>query len=58
MYDLQQLSHGNGKTYGDGQHAVAREGPVPVQDADADISDAHHDHSGHANLHAAHDLIV
>ena len=59
MYDLQQLSHGNGKTYGDGQHAVAREGPEPVQDADGiDISGAHHDHSGHANLHAAHDLIV
>ena len=59
MYDLQQLSHGNGKTYGDGQHAVAREGQEPVQDADGiDISDAHHDHSGHANLHAAHDLIV
>jgi DNA-binding NarL/FixJ family response regulator len=59
MYDLQQLSHGNGKTYGDGQHAVAREGPEPVQDADGiDISDAHHDHSGHANLHAAHDLIA
>jgi DNA-binding NarL/FixJ family response regulator len=59
MYDLQQLSHGNGKTYGDGQHAVAREGPEPVQDAyGIDISDAHHDHSGHANLHAAHDLIV
>ncbi|MCD9112405.1 response regulator transcription factor [Bradyrhizobium japonicum] len=59
MYDLQQLSHGNGKAYGDGQHAVAREGPEPVQDADGiDISNAHHDHSWHANLHAAHDLIV
>ncbi|MET4037605.1 DNA-binding NarL/FixJ family response regulator [Bradyrhizobium sp. JR7.2] len=59
MYDLQQLSHGNGKNHGDSQHAVAREGPEPVQDADGiDISDAHHDHSGHANLHAAHDLIV
>ena len=27
MYDLQQLRHGNGEAYGDGQHAVAREGP-------------------------------
>ncbi|WP_165435648.1 hypothetical protein, partial [Bradyrhizobium sp. Leo121] len=59
MYDLQQLSQGNGKAYGDGQHAVAREGPEPAQDADGiDISDAHNDHSWHANLHAAHDLIV
>jgi hypothetical protein len=59
MYDLQQLSHGNGKAYRGGQHAVAREGPEPVQDADGiDISDAHHDHSWHANLHATHDLIV
>ncbi|MCP1762397.1 response regulator transcription factor [Bradyrhizobium japonicum] len=59
MYDLQQLSHGNGKAYGDGQHAVAREGPEPVQDADGiDLSDAHHDHSWHADLHATHDLIV
>ena len=59
LYDLQQLSQRSGKTYGDGQHAVAREGPEPVQDADRiDISSAHHDHSGHANLHAAHDLIV
>ncbi|MBR0822975.1 LuxR C-terminal-related transcriptional regulator [Bradyrhizobium liaoningense] len=59
MYDLQQLSHGNGKAYGDGQHAVASEGPAPVQDADGiDISDAHHDHLWHADLHATHDLIV
>ncbi|MGY2904696.1 LuxR C-terminal-related transcriptional regulator [Bradyrhizobium sp. URHC0002] len=59
LYDLQQLSHGNGKAYGEGQHAVAREGPEPVQDADGiDISDAHHDHSWHANHHATHDLIV
>ncbi|MEY9299646.1 hypothetical protein ABIF24_004277 [Bradyrhizobium elkanii] len=59
VYDLQQLSHGNGKAYGDGQHSVAREGPEPVQDADGiDVADAHHDHSWHANLHAAHDLIV
>jgi DNA-binding NarL/FixJ family response regulator len=59
MYDLQQLSHGNGKNHGDSQHAVAREGPEPVQDADGiDISDAHHDHSWHANHHATHDLIV
>ncbi|MCP2132704.1 response regulator transcription factor [Bradyrhizobium ottawaense] len=59
MYDLQQQSHENGKAYGDGQHAVAREGLEPVQDADGiNIADAHHDHSWHANLHAAHDLIV
>ncbi|MBR1364938.1 LuxR C-terminal-related transcriptional regulator [Bradyrhizobium ottawaense] len=59
VYDLQQLSHGDGKAYGDGQHSVAREGPEPVQDADGiDVADAHHDHSWHANLHAAHDLIV
>lgn len=59
MYDLQQLSHGNRKAYGDGQHSVAREGPELVQDADGIvIADAHHDHSWHANLHAAHDLIV
>jgi DNA-binding NarL/FixJ family response regulator len=57
MHDLQQLSQR--RTYGDSQHAVAREGPDPAQDADGiDISSAHHDHSGHANLHAAHDLIV
>ena len=37
-------------------HAKGRE---PVEDADRiDIPSAHHDHSGHANLHAAHDLIV
>ncbi len=31
----------------------------PVQDADGiDISDTHHDHSWHADLHATHDLIV
>jgi hypothetical protein len=59
MHDLQQLNHGHGKAYGDGQHTIVREGPEPVQDADGiDISDAHHDHSWHANLHAAHDLIV
>ncbi|WP_187436846.1 LuxR C-terminal-related transcriptional regulator [Bradyrhizobium rifense] len=59
MYDLQQLSHGNGKAHGGGQHAVTREGSEPIQDADGiDFSDAHHDHSWHANLHATHDLIV
>jgi len=59
MHDLQQLSQRSGRTNGDGQHAVAREGPQPVEDADRiDIPSAHHDHSGHANLHAAHDLIV
>jgi hypothetical protein len=59
MYDQQQLSHGNGRTYGDGQHAVAREAPEQFLDANwVDISDAYHDHSGHANLHPTHDLIV
>ncbi|MET3843766.1 LuxR C-terminal-related transcriptional regulator [Bradyrhizobium sp. OAE829] len=59
MYDLQKLSHGNGKAYGDGQHAVAHERPEPVHDADGiDISDAHHNYSWHADLHATHDLIV
>jgi hypothetical protein len=59
MYDLQKLSHGNGKAYEDGQHAVARERPEPVQDAGGiDISDARHDYSWHAHLHATHDLIV
>ena len=59
MYDLQQLSHGNGKAYGDGQHAAAHRGPVPVQDADAiDLSAGQHDHSGHTDHHAIHDLIV
>ena len=56
ILDPQQLSHGSGEAFGDGQPA---EGPVRVQDADQiDISNAsHHDH-WHANLHAAHDLIV
>ena len=58
MYVLQQLSHGNGRD-GDGQHAVAREAPEQFPVANwIDISDAHHDHSVHANLHAVHDLIV
>ena len=59
ILDLQQLGHGSGKARGDGQHAAAHKGPVPVQDADAiDLSSGQHDHSGHANHHAAHDLIV
>jgi hypothetical protein len=59
MYDLQPLSHGNGSAYGEGQHAVAGEAPEQLLDANwIDISDAQHHHSGHANLHAAHDLIV
>jgi DNA-binding NarL/FixJ family response regulator len=59
MFDLQQLSHGNGRAYGGGQHAVAREAPEQFVDANwIDISDVHHDRSGHANLHATHDLIV
>ncbi|MCG2671691.1 LuxR C-terminal-related transcriptional regulator [Bradyrhizobium sp. GCM10023182] len=48
MYDLQQLSLGNGKAHGDGRHAIAPEGPP----------DTHHDYSWHVDLHAAHDLIV
>ena len=35
ILDLQQLGHGSGKAHGDGQHAAAHNGPVPVQDADA-----------------------
>jgi hypothetical protein len=59
VLDLQQLGHGVGKAQGDGQHAAAHEGLVPVQDADAiDLSVAQLDHSGHANFYAAHDLIV
>ncbi|WP_271576342.1 response regulator transcription factor [Bradyrhizobium sp. CCBAU 11361] len=55
ILDPQQLNHGSGEAFGDGQPA---EGPLRVQDADQiDISNAHHDH-WHANLHAAHDLIV
>ena len=58
MYDLEQLSLGNGKAHGDGQHSIAPEGP-PDRDADwIDISSTHHDHSWHVDLHAAHDLIV
>ena len=57
MYDRQKLGHGNEKVYEDGQHDVARE--RPVQDADGiDTSDAHHDYSWQAHLHASHDLIV
>jgi hypothetical protein len=59
ILDLQQLGHGSGKAHRDGQHAAAHKGPAPVQDADAiDLSAGQHDHSGHANHHAAHDLIV
>ncbi|MDI3564003.1 response regulator transcription factor [Bradyrhizobium sp. Arg816] len=59
ILDLQQLGHGSEKALGDGQHVVPHEGPVPVQDTDAiNLSAAQHDHSGHASLHAAHDLIV
>jgi hypothetical protein len=57
MLELKQLDHG--RAYGDGQDAAAQDGPVPVQDiAWIDMSDAHHDHSGHANLQASHDLLV
>ena len=59
ILDLQQLVHGSEKAHGDGQHAAAHEVPVPVQDAEAiNFSAAQHDHSGHANHHAAHDLVV
>jgi DNA-binding NarL/FixJ family response regulator len=57
--DLQQLGHGSGKAHEDGQHAAPHNGPVSVQDADAiDTSAAQHDHLGHSNHYAAHDLIV
>ncbi|WP_426533689.1 LuxR C-terminal-related transcriptional regulator [Bradyrhizobium sp. McL0615] len=59
ILDLQQLGHGSGKAHEDGQHAAAHNGPVLVQDADAiDTSAAQHDHLGHSNHYAAHDLIV
>jgi DNA-binding NarL/FixJ family response regulator len=58
ILDLQQLGHGSGKAHGNGEHAAAHKGPVPVQDADAIDPSAQHDHSGHTNHHAAHDLIV
>ena len=59
ILDLQQLGHGSGKAHEDGQHAAAHNGPVSVQDADAiDTSAAQHDHLGHSNHYAAHDLIV
>src|SRR3954468_5529823 len=59
ILDLQQLGHGSGKSHEDGQHAAAHNGPVLVQDADAiDTSAAQHDHLGHSNHYAAHDLIV
>jgi FixJ family two-component response regulator len=57
ILDLQQLVHGSEKAHGDGQHAAAHE--VPVQDAQAiNFSAAQHDHAGHANHHAAHDLVL
>jgi hypothetical protein len=59
ILDLQQLGHGSGKAHEDGQHVAAHNGPVSVQDADAiDTSTAQHDHLGHSNHYAAHDLIV
>jgi hypothetical protein len=58
ILDLQQLDYGSGKAHGNGEHAAARKGPVPVQDADAIDPSAQHDHSGRTNHHAAHDLIV
>jgi hypothetical protein len=58
ILDLQQLGYGSGKAHGNGEHAAAHKGPVPVQDANAIDPSAQHDHSGHTNHHAAHDLIV
>jgi DNA-binding NarL/FixJ family response regulator len=59
ILDLQQLGHGSGKAHEDVQHAAAHNGPVSPQDADAiDTSVAQHDHLGHSNHYAAHDLIV
>jgi len=58
ILDLQQLGYGSGKAHGNGEHAAAHKEPVPVQDADAIDPSAQHDHSGHTNHHAAHDLIV
>ena len=59
ILDLQQLGHESGKAHEDGQHAAAHNGPVSVRDADAiDTSAAQHDHLGHSNHYAAHDLIV
>ena len=59
ILDLQQLGHESGKAHEDGQHAAAHNGPVLVQDADGiDTSAAQHDHLGHSNHYAAHDLIV
>ena len=59
ILDLQQLGHESGKAHEDGQHAAAHNGPVSVRDADAiDTSATQHDHLGHSNHYAAHDLIV
>jgi DNA-binding NarL/FixJ family response regulator len=58
ILDLQRLDHGSGRAQGNSEHAAAHEGPVPVQDADAIDPSAQHDHSGHTNHYAAHDLIV
>jgi DNA-binding NarL/FixJ family response regulator len=59
ILDLQQLVQGSEKANGDGQHAAAREVPATVQDAEAiNFPAAQHDHSGHANHYAAHDLVV
>jgi DNA-binding NarL/FixJ family response regulator len=58
ILDLQQLDYGSGKAHGNGEHAAAHKGPVAVQDPDAIDPSAQHDHSGHTNHHAAHDLIV
>ena len=58
VLDLQQLGHASGKAHGNSEHAAVQEGPMPVQDADSIYPSAQHDHSGHINHHAAHDLIV
>jgi len=59
VLDLHQLGHDRGKAHEDGQHAAAHNGQVRVLDTDAiDTSAAQHDHFGHSNHHATHDLIV
>jgi DNA-binding NarL/FixJ family response regulator len=59
VFDLQQLGHGSGKAREDVQHASAHNVSVSVQDSDAiDTPAAQHDHLGHSNYYAAHDLIV
>jgi hypothetical protein len=51
------LGYGSDKAHGNGEHAAAHRGPVPVQAADA-IDPLQTDPPGHTNHYAAHDLIV